>query len=118
MADFDLNHFARFLIAESLFYDEEYGALGSLSLVDEATRRERYLASFMPEDGTFVIEEATEWEDYEPEEDEDIGYALAIDSEEYGSYPVPEEAAEALLMLAREHDLEPSITLLFEDEAV
>lgn len=118
MPDFDLDHFAQFLIAESLFYDEEYGALGSLSLVDEATRRERYLASFMPDDGTFVVEEATAWEEYEPEEDDEIGYALAIDSDEYASYAVPEAAAEALLMLAREHQLQPSITLLFEDETI
>lgn len=118
MSAFDLDHFTRFLIAESLFYDEEYGTLGNLSLVDEAMHRERYLASFMPDDGTFVIEEATAWEDYTFEDDEEIGYALATDSVEYASYAVPEEAAEALLALAREHRLQPSLMLLFEDEVV
>jgi hypothetical protein len=117
MPDFDTDPFARILTAEALFYDEEYGALGSLSLVDESARRERYLASFMPEDGTFVIEEATDWEE-DSDDDAEIGYALAIDSDEYGSYPNPEETAEAVLALAREHDLPPSFTLLFEDEAV
>ena len=113
----DADSFTRILVAESLFYDQEYGALGSLSLIDPGARRERYLASFMPEDGTFVVEEATAWEEDPPEEDE-IGYALATGSDEYGSYDNPEEAAEAVLALAREHDLQPSLTLLFEDEAV
>lgn len=113
------DRFTHILIAETLFYDEEYGALGHLSLIDAEARRERYLASFMPEDGSFVVEEATDWEeDYAPEEDEEIGYALATDSDEYGHYDTPEDAAAAVLALAREHDLTPSFTLLFEDEAV
>ena len=112
----NLEHFARQLIAETLFYDEEYGAVGNLSLVDTDTGQERYIASFLPDDGTFVVEEATAWEDGDT--DEEIGYALAVDSEEYGSYTLPEEAAEVLLTLAREHRLLPSITLLFEEEGV
>lgn len=118
MEAFNAEHFARHLIAESLFYDEEYGAVGSLSLVDPVTEQERYIASFMPDDGTFVIEEATAWEEFTPGEDDEVGYALAIDSEEFATYDLPEEAAEALLVLARDHDLLPSVTLLFEDEAV
>lgn len=117
MDAFDPDDFTRRLIAEALFYDEEYGAVGSLGLVDEADGRERYIASFMPEDGDFIIEEATEWEEAVPEDDE-IGYALAIDSTEHARYERPDEAAAALLSLAREHALQPSLTLLFEDEAV
>jgi hypothetical protein len=113
------DRFTRVLIAETLFYDEEYGALGHLSLIDAEARRERYLASFMPEDGSFIVEEATDWEtDYAPEEDDEIGYALATGSDEYSHYDTPEEAAEAVRVLAREHDLVPSFTLLFEDGAV
>lgn len=118
MKPFSLDTFTRRLIAEALFYDEEYGALGSLSLVDVAAGKERYIASYMPDDGTFVIEEATEWEEYEPDEADEIGYALAVDSAEYGSFETPEEAAEALLGLAVEHGLMPSITLLFEEDEV
>lgn len=118
MKPFNLDHFTRRLIAESLFYDEEYGALGSLSLIDTTDGKERFIASYMPDDGTFVIEEATEWEAYEPDEADDIGYSLAVDSEEYGCYDTPEEAAEALLALANEHGLLPSITLLFEEDEV
>lgn len=118
MKPFNLDHFTRRLIAETLFYDEEYGALGSLSLIDETSGKERYIASYMPEDGTFVIEEATAWEEYEPDEDDEIGYSLAVDSQEYACYETPDEAAEALLGLANEHGLLPSITLLFEEDEV
>ena len=118
MDTFDLQHFSRHLIAESLFYDEEYGAVGSLSLVDQDSFKERYIASFIPEDGSFVVEEATKWEEYDPRDDDEVGYALAIDSDEYGSYEVPAEVADVLIELAREHNLVPSITLLFEDDVV
>lgn len=113
---FNLEDFARRLIAETLFYDEEYEALGNLSLVDIAGARERFVASYAPEDGIFVIEEGTEWEEYEPGDADDIGYALAVDSTEHGTYESPDEAAEALLELAKAHNLVPSITLLFEED--
>lgn len=118
MKPFNLDHFTRRLIAEALFYDEEYGALGSVSLIDVETGKEKYIASYMPDDGTFVIEEATEWEEYEPDEADEIGYALAVDSAEHGCFDTPEQAAEALLGLATEHGLMPSITLLFEEDEV
>lgn len=118
MKEFNIEHFTRRLITESLFYDEEYGALGNLSLIDPAAGQERYVASYLPEEGLFAIEEATEWEDLDPGEDDEIGYALAVDSEEYGTYETPEEAAEVLLQLARDQDLLPSITLLFEEDEV
>ena len=119
MNAFNLEDFARRLIAETLFYDEEYGALGNLSLVDAQGQRERFVAAFLPEEGLFVIEEATEWEDVQDvDPDDEIGYALAVDSQEYKTFKTPEEAAEALLHIAREHNLMPSITLLFEEDEV
>ena len=115
--DFDSENFTQRLIAETLFYDQEYGLIGSLSLVDVDERREQYIASFMPDDGTFLIEEATAWEDMpDLEDDVEVAYALAVDSEVYGEYDIPEVAAGALLNLARTHDLLPSFTPLFEDE--
>ncbi|GIV61005.1 hypothetical protein GQ464_013220 [Rhodocaloribacter litoris] len=116
MPAFDLDDFTLRLIAETLFYDEEYGALGNLSLIDRTAARERFIASYVPEDGVFVVEEATEWETYVPDEDDDIGYALAVDSNEYGTYDSPTEVARVLLDLARTHGLTPSITLLFEED--
>lgn len=119
MPDFSLENFTHRLLAESLFYDEEYGLVGTISLVDVEARRERYIASFMPDDGSYLVEEATAWEaDPELEDDADVAYALAVESDIHGTYDVPEVAAEALLDLARAHDLLPSVTILFEDEAL
>jgi len=117
MADFDLENFTHRLLAESLFYDLEYGLIGSVSLIDTETDREMYIVSFMPDDGTYMIEEATDWEDPpELENEEDVAYALAIRSDVYGTYDIPEVAANTVLTLAQEHDLLPSVTVLFEDE--
>ncbi len=116
MSDFDSDQFIVRLIAETLFYDEEYEALGNLSLIDAEEKCERFVASFAPEDGLFVLEEATEWEDYEPGEADDIGYALAVDSRELGTFETAEDVSRQMLNLAREHNLAPSITLLFEEE--
>jgi hypothetical protein len=118
MKAFNNESFMRRLIGETLFYDEEYGALGNLSLIDADTRREKYVASFVPDLGQFLVEEATEWEEDTPDADDDIGYALAVDSKEVGLYDLPEEAAEVLLKLATEQNLMPSITLLFEEDEV
>ncbi len=117
MKAFNIEHFTRRLLAETLFYDEEFGAIGSLSLVDVNAGKELFIASFMPEDGSFVIEEAIEWESG-TENGEDIGYVLAIDSKEHASFETPEEAADTLLRLANQHSLMPSITLLFEEDEV
>ncbi len=115
---FDLQTFAARLLAETLFYDEEYGALGNLSLIDEAERKECFIAAYSPEEGQFIIEEATEWEEYKPSENDDIGYALAVDSNEYGSFVTSDEAAAEMLRLADKNGLTPSITLLFEQDDV
>jgi len=117
MSAFDLENFTHRLLAESLFYDLEYGLVGSVSLIDPGAAREAYVVSFMPDDGTYMVEEATAWENPpELEEDEDVAYALAIESTVYGTYDIPEVAAQKTLDLAREHDLLPSVTVLFEDE--
>ena len=117
MPDFDLDNFTHRLLAESLFYDLEYGLIGSVSLIDHDEEREMYIVSFMPDDGTYLIEKATAWEDVpELEDEEDVAYALATDSTVHGTYEIPEVAANEVLALAREHDLLPSMTVLFEDE--
>ncbi len=118
MPSFDLDNFTHRLLAESLFYDLEYGLLGSVSLIDPETEREMYITSFMPDDGSYLIEEATAWEEDPPEleEDEEVAYALATESSVHGTYDIPEVAANEVLALARENDLLPSLTVLFEDE--
>ncbi|MEZ4702649.1 MAG: hypothetical protein R2834_20110 [Rhodothermales bacterium] len=115
---FNLKQFVLRLITESLFYDEEYGALGNLSLIDPKTNREAFIASYVPEDGSFSIEEAVKWEDIDPSKDDEIGYALAVDSKEFATYDSGDEVAGALLQLAEERGLLPSVTLLFEEDEV
>ncbi len=114
---FNLEQFVRILLAETLFYDDEYGAIGSLSLIDTQKKRECFIASFMPEDGAFVIEEATAW-GKDGEGEEAIGYELAVDSKENASFNSPEEAAGTLLKLAKRHNLLPGITILFEEDEI
>jgi hypothetical protein len=116
MTPFNIEQFARQLLVEALFYDEEYGALGNVSLIDTESARERFLASFDPERDVFLIEEAVEWEELDADEDGEIDYSLAVDGQEHGTYETPEEAADVLLGLAREHNLFPSFMLLFEEE--
>ncbi len=118
MGTIGADDFTQRLIAETLFYDDEYEALGNLSLIDADRSQERYIGSYVPEDHIFVVEEGVEWEEYTPGQDDDIGYALAVDSKEVGSYDTAEETAAVLLMLAKEHSLLPSVTLLFEEEEV
>lgn len=114
MDSFDLEKFALVALAEALFFDEEYGAIGAVSLINELVGREVYIASYSPDDELFQIEEATEWEVYSPNGDDEIGYRLAIDSRPHATCESPMEAAEILLSLAREHNLQPSVSLMFE----
>ena len=117
METFDVADFAAQLLAESLFYDDEFGAIGNVSLVDPVESRECFIASFVPDVGRFVIEQAVEWEDYDVDSDDDeIGYVLAVESDEYGSYATPYDAADVLLSIAEDNGYVPSITLLFEEE--
>jgi len=115
MAAFTAESFGKRLLTEALFYDEEYGAIGTVSLIDEVSEREMFVAAYVPDESIFVVESATDWEVVE-EGDDDIGYALAVDSDEHGTYDFPEEAADELLRLASTYDLVPSITLIFEAE--
>ena len=119
MAAFDLENFTHRLLAETFFYDQEYGIIGSLSLVDREAQREAFIVSFLPEDGAYLIEEATAWETDVPEDaDEAVAYALAVDSTDHATFEIPEEAAAATLALAEANDLLPSFAFLFEDEAL
>ena len=113
---FDYNAFTKRLIAESLFYDEEYGAIGNVSLINEESAREVYIAYYIPEKGRYVIDIATEWEPYDEQEDADIGYAFASDTEEHASSKSLKEVAEELLRLAVSEELTPSVAILFEEE--
>ena len=115
-APFNVDQFALQLLTEALFYDEEYGALGNVSLIDKESVREKYLASYDPDRDTFLIEEAVEWEELDADEDGEVDYALAVDGEEHGTYGTPEEAAEVLLALARDNNLAPSFMILFDEE--
>lgn len=113
---FNAKDFALRLITETLFYDEEYGAVGNLSLVDMETAKERFIAAYVPDEASFVIEEAVAWEDYEESEDDEIGYALAVDTSEHKTFETPDETAAEMLKLAETFNLTPSITLLFDDD--
>jgi len=91
---FNVGDFARRLLAEALIYDEETGALGNVSLVDLDSEQERFMATYDPATGKYVIEEAVVWEeDSEREEDS------------------------SLLRLAAEHSLMPGFMLVYEEEA-
>jgi len=45
------------------FLGRPNGLVGSVSLIDPDAAREAYVVSFMPDDGTYLVEEATAWED-------------------------------------------------------
>lgn len=113
---FDFLSFAGRLLAESLFYDEEFGAIGTVSLINEEVGREAYIAYYIPEEGRYLIDVATDWESFNPNEDEGIGYAFASDTEIHTSSKSQEEVAKKLLSLAIEETLSPSFAVLFEEE--
>lgn len=117
MSNFSLKDFAGRLVIETMFYDEEYGAIGNISLVSYEEQKEKYIAYFLPEELTYVIDRVTEWEAYDHEEEGAIGYALATDTEEHIASKVPAEIAAEVLSLAEQHNLMPSTVLFFEEEA-
>ena len=106
------------LLSEVLFYDEEYGATGNLSLIDAEQSKELYVAFYSPVDEQYVIEKATEWEQMDPDEEAEIGYEFASDSETHLSSENVVEVAKALFKLAEDHGLYPSMSLSFEDDEV
>lgn len=116
MSDFDVQAFAHKLIGESLFYDDEYGAICSLSLISEKEKKEFFIAYFLPEESNFVIDKVTAWEDYDPNEEGAIGYALAIDTDEHMASKSQDDIAGEVLALAEKFNLTPSASLFFEDE--
>ena len=109
MLDFTLR-----LLSESLFYDAEYGISGNLSLVSPDALKEMYVGSFVVEEEQFVIEKAIDWE--ADALDEEVGYHMGIEFEELGTYAQPTEAARAMLQLAEEEGLLPSLTVIFDGE--
>ncbi len=111
---FDMAHFAHRLLAEVLFYDPEHNTLGNISLIDQDSREERFLASFDPEEGQYLIEEAVRWAE-EEEDEEEFEFFYATDGKTYGLYETPEETAEVLIALAEHHHLVPSFLLLLEE---
>ncbi|CAN5546737.1 hypothetical protein BH23BAC4_BH23BAC4_11380 [soil metagenome] len=112
---FSSEQFARQLLAEALFYDAEYEALGNVSLIDMENLREQYLASFDPERNQFLIEEAVEWENVDADDDGEVDYVLAVDGKEFGSYDSAEETADELFRLAEDRTLQPSFMVLFPE---
>ena len=115
MASFDLEQFAKSLIAQSMFCATDVGVWSIVGLIDPASHRERYVATLEPSEETYLIEEATAWEPRtDTPETDAIGYAMATDFEEHGVYDSGEEAAEVLLALARAENLEPAIMLVYD----
>ena len=116
MSDFNLQAFTQKLIGESLYYDDEYGAISNVSLVSEDEKKEFFIAYFLPEETNFVIDKVTAWEDYDPSEEGAIGYALAIDTDEHMASKSQDDIAKEMLALAEKYNLTPSASLFFEDE--
>ena len=113
---FDTKRFAEQLISEMLFYDEEYGAIGNLSLIDGGRAKERFIAFYSPLEQMFMIEEATAWEPVDPDEDLGVDYEFAADTKTFLKSDDPEELARTLMKLAEDQALYPSISLSFEDD--
>ena len=109
-SSFDSLAFARTLLAEALYFDDEHGSIGSVSLVDPESGKELYMASFDPESESWLLEEAVEWDD-EPVE----GLLLATDGGSLGEFDDPFEIAEAVLDLASQEGLTPVFLPLFEE---
>ncbi|MBX2821289.1 MAG: hypothetical protein KTR29_16460 [Rhodothermaceae bacterium] len=115
---FDHKAFSFQLLSEVLFYDEEYGATGNLSLIDSELGKELYVAFYSPQDQQYVIEKATEWELMDPDDESEIGYEFASDSETHLASEDVSDIVEALQNLAEEKGLYPSMSLSFEDDEV
>lgn len=109
-ADFDIAEFAKTLLAETLYFDDEHGSIGSVSLVDPLTGKELYMASFDPESDVWLLEEANEWDDEAVE-----GLIMATDGTSLGEFEDPLECAESLIEIASERALTPVFLPLFEE---
>ncbi len=60
--------------------------------------------------------QAVEWEDLDADEDGVVDYSLAVEGDKLHTFETPEETADALLELAREHGLAPSFMLMFDED--
>ena len=109
-ANFNPVDFARVLLAEALYFDDEHGSIGSVSLIDPSSGKELYMASYDPESESWLLEEATEWDD-EPVED----LIMATDGNAIGEFDDPLEIANSVLELAAERGLTPVFLPLFEE---
>lgn len=107
---FNPTEFARTLLAETLYFDDEHGSIGSVSLVDVDSGKEQYMASFDPESELWLIEKATEWDDEAVE-----GFMMATDGVTVGEFSDPLDAAGSVLELAAETGLTPVFLPLFEE---
>lgn len=112
----DYRTFALTLLAETLFYDSEYGIIGSVSLIDTSERKERFVASYDPEEEAYLVEEATAWEENPSDPDDDVGYLFAADGRIVHRLETSEETAEQLCRLAEKHELQPVFVPLIEEE--
>lgn len=108
---FDNKAFTLELLAESVFYDEDYGLFSNVILIDRAQNREAYYAYYDPEKDEFVIEVATAWEKMEEEE-----YDIASAGEEHSRYADAEALSAKLFELADSGNLLPRVMIIFEDE--
>lgn len=108
--DFDPVAFARALLAETLYFDDEHGSIGSVSLVDPDSGKELYMASYDPESESWLLEEAVEWDD-EPVE----GLVMATDGATVADFDDPFDIAGAVLDLAAGEGLSPVFLPLFEE---
>ena len=113
---FALQSFTLRLIEEALFYDDEYGIRGTLSLVQPDDALEMYVAYFDPEEGVFAIDAGVAWEPMTDEEKVFPGYAFASDTKEHATVPSAGEAATMLLELAEAEGLLPSLSLVIEED--
>ncbi|MEM1271915.1 MAG: hypothetical protein AAGI08_17850, partial [Bacteroidota bacterium] len=100
------------LLTETLFFDPEQGTVGSVSLISNEDGRELYMAAYDPDEDLFIIEKATDWD---PPEEAVEGVRFALDGDTDTTHETPEDTASALLGLAKEQNLEPSIAFLLEE---
>jgi hypothetical protein len=112
MPTVDLETFSKELLTEMLFYEENFGLVGTVSLVDMNAGKERYLGSFDPDEGAFILEEATAWA---PVEDEAMEYELAMEGEIVETITDPGKMANELFTRAVSEHLTPHLQILYED---
>ena len=112
MSIFDAEEFSKELLREMLFYEENFGIIGTVCLVDLKAGKERYLGSFDPDEGAFILEAATEWA---PLDEEEMEYELAIEGEVVETFSETNPMVDALFSRTRDEHLRPRLQILYED---